>query len=62
MIQYTLQGYVDTFHNGSKADFARAFDRRPQGVTKMFARASEWLVLVSETHHQIVQIRASQLQ
>ncbi|OKP18815.1 MULTISPECIES: hypothetical protein [Serratia] len=43
----TLLGYINIFHNGSQADFARHMDVTPQQVTKWIS--GEWIVV----NHQL---------
>jgi len=53
--------YNCKFFDGNKAAFARAFNRLPQNVSKMFNDPNQWMVVITEKKHLLVQIRGVQL-
>lgn len=53
-----LLDYVDEYYGGNKAAFARAYNRSPQGVSKMFRNSDDWIVWVEDDQHTIAQVRA----
>jgi len=53
-----LVDYVKKYHDGNKAAFARAINRSPQGVSKMFRSPEFWRVVNEGDLILIVQVRA----
>jgi hypothetical protein len=56
-----LNQYINQYFDGNKAAFGRAFNRLPQNVTKLFNNPSQWLVIIEDKQHTLVQIRASRV-
>lgn len=56
-----IQDYTDFAFNGNKADFARAFNRLPQNVTKLFNEPDQWMIVLDGKEHYLVQIRGKRL-
>jgi len=54
-----IEKYLKEYCNGSKAEFARAFNRLPQNVTKLFNDPEKWLVVFEKDNsvHLLVQVR-----
>lgn len=54
-----IKEYTDEYCEGNKAAFARAFNRLPQNVTKLFNEPDQWMVIIQEEVHLLVQVRGS---
>ena len=50
--------YLNQYHNGNKAEFARSFSRLPQNVTGIFNNPDKWQIIISDSKHQLVEIKA----
>ncbi len=54
-----INDYKKEFCNNNKAEFARAFGRLPQNVTKLFNEPKKWMVVRDPGVDLLVQIRGS---
>ncbi|MCP4494831.1 MAG: hypothetical protein GY820_47155 [Gammaproteobacteria bacterium] len=53
-----IEDYKNQYCGGEKSQFARAFGRKPQNVTKLFKAPEKWGVVVNDMReHTLVQIR-----
>lgn len=43
-----LTNYIDRYHNGNKAEFARSIDRTPQYVTQLLNQKKAYYVVVTD--------------
>jgi len=53
-----LNQYINQYFNGNKAAFGRAFNRLPQNVNRLFKNQEQWLVIITDSNHSLVQVRS----
>ena len=53
-----IEQYLDEHFAGNKADFARAFGRQPQNVSKIFKDPSRWRVITEGDEEYLVELKS----